>query len=150
MEVPNYFYFKAINKSWIRSKRRLLVINTQLHIELGYTLSCTALRKTTINSSRRWKLELAVKMNGELQQNQAHSATDLSVYYEKASKIGVITQSAHRTVHAYSRDSGSLPCDDPSNIYLRNILNGARVEQIWHKWQRHIDFSEKVIYEKKF
>jgi len=32
--------------------------------------------------------------------------------------------------HAYSWDSGSLPCDGASNISLRNILNRARVQQI--------------------
>ena len=39
-------------------------------------MSCTAVRKTTTNSSRRLKLQLAVKMNGELQVDQAQRATE--------------------------------------------------------------------------
>jgi len=36
-------------------------------------------------------------------------------------------------VHAYSRDSGSLPCDGASNISLRNILKtGPEEAQYFH------------------
>jgi len=65
-------------------------------------------------------------MNGELQVNQAQRVTAL------LSREGIENRSnnAIDVLHAYSRDSGSLPCDIPSKISLRNILNSARVQQI--------------------
>ena len=65
-------------------------------------------------------------MNGELQVNQAQRVTAL------LSREGIENRSnnAIDVLHAHSRDSGSLPCDIPSKISLRNILNSARVQQI--------------------
>jgi len=64
-------------------------------------------------------------MNGELQVSQAQRVTQL------LSQEGIENRSNNATdVHAYSRDSGSLPCDIPSNISLRDILNCARVQQV--------------------
>jgi len=64
-------------------------------------------------------------MNGELQVNQAQRVTG------RLSREGIENRPNNAIgVHAYSRDSGSLACDGPSKISLRNILNSARVQQI--------------------
>jgi len=65
-------------------------------------------------------------MNGELQVNQAQRVTEL------LSREGIEkwSNNAIDVLDAHSRDSGSLPCNIPSKISLRNILNSAPVLQV--------------------